>query len=84
MEFSPLKDVLQSNDESLLAAIRYNPKMFYNNSCRHPNKPFIISIPVNMTLPYLFYHLNTCARTSFTVCCILTFIKTFINVMIVL
>jgi len=41
----------------------------------HPNKLFTIFIPVDVALPFLSYWSNTCIRTSFTLCCILTFIN---------
>jgi len=79
MEFRSLEEILHSNDESLFAAIRYNPKNVLHQLLPPPKQISYNLLTVDMALLSLSYRLNVCTRTSFTVCC--TCILIFINEM---
>jgi len=48
---------------------------FYINSSHHQNRPVTISVPVAMASPALLYPRSSCAKTSWTVCYTMIYIK---------
>ena len=62
-DFLSLEDLLDSSDESLFTATRYNPQHVLHQLLPPPNT-LVISAPVYTASPSLLYPLSSCTKTS--------------------